>query len=70
MNRRNFLKNSSLAGLTITSLAAASCNTAAPKVKEPDNEETSSSSEEEFELNEATIDELQQKMKDGTYTVM
>ncbi len=68
MNRRNFLKNSSLAGLTITSLTAASCNTSAPKEKEVVKITTAPASGDEFALNEVTIDELQQKMKDGTYT--
>ncbi len=65
MNRRNFLKHSSLAGLTITSLTTASCNTSAPKAK---NIVKDTASPEEFELNEVTIDELQQKMKEGTHT--
>ncbi len=68
MNRRNFLKNSSLAGLTITTITTASCNTSAPKAKEPDKDVTSPVSEEEFVLNEVTIDELQQKMENGEYT--
>lgn len=68
MNRRNFLKNSSLAGLTITSLTAASCNTSAHKEKEVVKITTAPASWDEFALNEVTIDELQQKMKDGTYT--
>ena len=67
MNRRNFLRNSSLAGLTVTSLTAASCNTTAHKEKEV-IKITPALSPDEFALNEVTIDELQQKMKAGTYT--
>ncbi|HEV8503770.1 MAG TPA: amidase family protein, partial [Chitinophagaceae bacterium] len=66
MNRRDFLKNSSVTGLTITTLGLA-CN--APVGT---NEETKKSvqpaSYEDFELNENTIDELQQKMQSGTHT--
>jgi len=66
MNRRDFLKNSSVTGLTIASLGFA-CN--APVGP---NEEVKKSarpaSYEDFELNEITIDELQQKMQSGTHT--
>lgn len=65
MNRRNFLKNSSLTTIGITSLAAA-CNDASGI-----NQKEKSSSQnfnDDFELNEITVVELQQKMKDGVYT--
>jgi amidase len=70
MNRRNFLKNSSFTGLSLTALAAAGCSSpggsshtdtaaaAAAAVAAPT----------EFALNEATIDVLQQKMQQGVYT--
>ncbi len=72
MNRRNFLRNSSLTGLSLTTLAAASCNS--------NNNKNGSSGTDtavaaaavaapaEFALNEATIDVLQQKMQQGAYT--
>ncbi|HEY6978718.1 MAG TPA: amidase [Chitinophagaceae bacterium] len=61
MQRRKFLKNSSVAGLTISSLFAVN----EPAQARPKNENTPADS---FELNEVTIDELQQKMQSGKYT--
>ena len=59
MDRRNFLKNSSLAGVTLTSIGMASCNdivnTSFPQNTFIDN----------FELNEISINQLQKKMQDG-----
>lgn len=66
MNRRNFLRNSSLATVSVTSLALAACNTETEK-KNPE-EKTEQPFSPDFELNEITIDELQQKMQDGKYT--
>ena len=65
MNRRNFLKNSSAAGVAVTSFAVACNTTATNKNAEKEN---ASTSPEDFKLNEITIDELQQKMKSGEYT--
>ena len=64
MNRRNFLKNSSVAGAAITSFAIG-CNTTGTNKAQKAN---ASTSPEDFELNEITIDALQQKMKSGEYT--
>ncbi len=64
MNRRRFLKNSSAAGISVTALGLVACNNNTPViVKEPVKTESGS-----FELNEITIDSLQEKMKSGTYT--
>lgn len=64
MNRRNFLKNSSAAGISVTALGLVACNNNTPViVKEPVKTESGT-----FELNEITIDSLQEKMKSGTYT--
>ncbi len=63
MLRRNFLKTSSLAGVTLSVAAASSCNLL-PSAKNK-NEGTS---DDNFVLNEVTIDTLQQKMKSGEYT--
>ena len=63
MNRRNFLKNGSVAGIAITSIAA-SCNT--PEKKEPAVKTIEAA--DDFVLNETTIDILQQKMQSGEYT--
>jgi amidase len=64
MNRRNFLKNSSLAGLSITTLSAATCNLS----REQKTKENSKPASDNFELNEATIDELQKRMQSGQTT--
>jgi len=61
MQRRKFLKNSSVAGLTISSLFTS--NGTAQAWHNNENSPTDS-----FELNEVTIDELQQKMQAGKYT--
>ncbi len=64
MNRRRFLKNSSLAGITLTGLGMASCNTPVQTVPAKNVVAGSDS----FELNESSIDQLQKKMQDGSYT--
>ena len=61
MQRRKFLKNSSIAGLTISSFLATKGTAGAQKK----NENIPADS---FELNETTIDELQQKMQSRKYT--
>lgn len=66
MNRRNFLKNSSVASLAVTPLAAFSLETKQEQ-KEGAHRE-GQVPDKNFPLNEVTIDELQQKMKNGTYT--
>ncbi|HWK06971.1 MAG TPA: amidase [Puia sp.] len=73
MDRRKFLRNTSLAGLSVTALAAASCHSSADG--KPGNAADSSGvatdfgeGPSEFTLNEATIDSLQQKMQKGEYT--
>lgn len=62
MKRRDFLLNSTMAGAT--TLVAAACN--------PSTSSSASTSDpttaDDFELNEITIDELQEKMKQGSYT--
>ena len=68
MNRRNFLKNSSVAGLTITSIGISSCSTPSRKDKKVFEVAATQGLSDEFILNEATIDELQQKMQTGEYT--
>lgn len=70
MQRRNFLKNTSLAGITLTSLSGlASCNTSPDKEKkEKETKSSATTGAGDFELNEITIDELQDKLKSGKYT--
>ena len=63
MHRRNFIKNSSAAGLSVTVLSFAACNQPAP-----DKKETTTVAADTFVLNENTIDDLQKKMQAGEYT--
>lgn len=67
MNRRHFLRNGSLASLAVGSLAVASCNEVATEKKEP-TKLTDDVFKDDFELNEITIDILQQKMQSGELT--
>lgn len=65
MKRKDFLKNGSLAGLAFTSLAAG----ARPATSKKETiAATHSPAADDFELNEITVDALQQKMASGTYT--
>jgi amidase len=65
MHRRNFLKTGSLAGLTISTLVAASCNQPS-EIKKDDG--PADGKDDLFELSEATITDLQQKMQAKQYT--
>ena len=67
MNRRNFLKNSTLVSLTLSSLAVVSCNSTNPTAKEQQNA-SSNELPYNFELNELTIADLQRKMQSGDLT--
>ena len=61
MNRRKFLRNTSVAGLAATTIASTTFQASA----NPISDNSSPDFKDDFELNEVTIDELQQKMKDG-----
>jgi amidase len=63
MLRRNFLKTSSLAGITLSAVATGSCNLFYGKKNEDEG-----TANDHFALNEVTIDVLQQKMRSGDYT--
>lgn len=63
MQRRNFLKTGSLAGLTLSTLALSSYSASSAQQKS-----TITDNADDFVLNEATIDTLQQKMQSGEYT--
>ncbi|MCF6129503.1 amidase [Flavobacterium sp. AS60] len=65
MKRRNFIANTALAAIGITATLATSCNTKYDTAKSESND---ASTEDDFELNEITIAELQEKMKSGKYT--
>jgi len=63
MHRRNFIKTGSVAGITLTALSITAC-TPGSDHKQPPAEKKS----DDFELNEVTIDMLQQKMQSKEYT--
>lgn len=64
MKRKDFLKNGSLAGLAFTSLAAGKQQVVTKETAAA----LPSTAAADFELNEITIDGLQQKMASGVYT--
>src|SRR5687767_8046696 len=66
MDRRKFLKSGSVAGIAATTLVATSCQSPAPGSTKNNLEDGKFT--DDFELNEATIDTLQEKMKNGSYT--
>lgn len=68
MNRRNFLKHSSLTGISLTTLAAAGCGAPGGSKGTDTAAAAAPAAPTEFALNEATIDALQQKMQQGLYT--
>ena len=67
MKRRAFLTNTSLAvaGLTTTLFATSSCS---DKKTEPTTTTKTDDAEDDFELNEITVMQLQDKMAKGDYT--
>lgn len=65
MNRRNFLRNGSLAGLSLALVSTPSCNS---QKAETNSENKSSDNTGNFLLSEITVDELQQKMTTGELT--
>ncbi|WEA03272.1 amidase [Mucilaginibacter sp. SJ] len=68
MHRRNFLKTGSLAGLTISTLVAASCNQPSAENKADETAAADNSKDDIFELSEITIADLQQKMQSKQFT--
>ncbi|HNP22974.1 MAG TPA: amidase [Panacibacter sp.] len=67
MDRRKFLRNGSVAGLTISTIAAG-CGVNNAEAKQPVESNTQTPFKDDFVLNEVTIDVLQQKMQSGEYT--
>jgi amidase len=63
MNRRNFLKSGSLAGLSVTAASLAGCTTETPKENKAAEDQ-----KDNFELLEWTIPQLQDAMQTGKYT--
>lgn len=65
MKRRDFLTTSTLATASLTTLLVSSCNTDKPKTEEA---VTTGDAIPDFELNEITVSELQNKMALGKYS--
>ncbi len=70
MDRRNFLKNSSVAGIAATTIAVAATGCSSPAPTDKKNTQGTAAGDEynDFPLLEATVDQLQQKIKSGEYT--
>ncbi|MDB5222136.1 MAG: amidase [Chitinophagaceae bacterium] len=68
MKRRSFIKNSSLAGITMASIGVAACNNPVSKKETGEIKKKPGAVPGDFVLNEITIDVLQQKMQSGEYT--
>ncbi|MFB9864227.1 amidase [Rufibacter immobilis] len=69
MNRRNFLKAGSLAGLSFSALGLGACATTTANTQPPTTETSSAQANpESFDLNEATIQDLQRRMASGELT--
>jgi amidase len=65
MNRKEFLANTSLAAVGLTSLWTAACNNPSSETK---HSEATPVRVDNFELNEATVTDLQEKMASGKYS--
>lgn len=68
MNRRKFIRNSSVASLSVGAMTMASCTNTTTSSQEKKDENVPNAFKDDFELSEITIDELQQKMASGAYT--
>jgi amidase len=68
MNRRNFIKTGSVAGVAIGSMGLASCHTGSEKENKQNEMAETGSFTDSFELNEVTVDQLQEKMQRGEKT--
>src|ERR1700744_965339 len=66
MHRRNFIKTTSLAGIGLSAVSLAGCKL--PPSEASKNDQPFDPKADHFELNELTIDDLQQKMANNEYT--
>ncbi len=66
MHRRNFIKTTSLAGIGLSAISLAACKV--PPSEQSKNNEPYDPKADHFELNEMTIDDLQQKLANKGYT--
>ena len=68
MQRRNFIRNTSLAGLSLTALTIAECKTDTGNKEKASPAIADAKFTDDFSLNEITIDALQKKMQSGELT--
>jgi amidase len=68
MNRRKFLQNSALTSLAATTLGFSNCKQQPEKAATAQQEALAATHPDDFPLLEVTMDVLQQKMQNGTYT--
>jgi amidase len=68
INRRNFIKKGTAAGMGVAAVGIVSCKSAGGDAKAGSQTDKNDQFSDDFELNELTIEELQQKMQSGTYT--
>jgi amidase len=68
MQRRNFLKTGSIAGLTLSAISLGACKMPAPAATSTDGTTSAAANSDDFVLNEVTIDALQKKMQAKEYT--
>ncbi len=68
INRRDFIKKGSAAGIAATAVGVVSCQSPAGEAAQVKKTAESNDGVDDFELDEITIDQLQQKMQSGEYT--
>ncbi len=68
MKRRNFLRNTAVAGLAMTALSIDACTMPDKETKKDPGKPATTSLADDFVLLETTVDALQQKMQRGEYT--
>ncbi|WP_181307643.1 amidase [Rufibacter sp. XAAS-G3-1] len=68
MNRRNFLRTGSLAGISFSALGLGACATSVTSNTAQEGTAAAEAAPTDFQLNEATIQDLQRKMQSGELT--
>ncbi len=68
INRRNFIKKGTAAGMGVATAGIVSCKSSGDDAKADVQMDKNDQFSDDFELNELTIEELQEKMQSGTYT--
>src|SRR3712207_4239154 len=68
MNRRYFLRNTTLVGFSLPAVILSACQTGSAKKSPAETSNNTNADQTQFELDEVTIAGLQQKMQNGEYT--